>query len=312
MSEFVKPKIIISACLGFDNCRYDAEPVGNSFVKNLSRFVELKPVCPEVKIGLGVPRDPIRIVKNNNNLILIQPSTNKDLTKKIQNFSKNYLKNLKDIDGFILKSKSPSCGIKNAKIFSNSQTDKILLMGNGFFAESVSNKFPNIPIEDEERLDNFGIRKHFLERIFLYANFRNAIKSKSISNLIEFHSKNKLLLMSYNQSKLKTLGNIVGNNGGIKISELITTYEEILNQVLIKLPNRGSNINVMLHGFGYVSKFLKSDEKSSFLKLLDSYKNGKIPLSDSLSLLKSWINKFDQQYLMQQTFFNPYPEELMK
>ena len=311
MADFIKPKIIISACLGSDICRYDAEPVSNSFVRTLSRFVNIEPVCPEIKIGLGVPRDPIRIVRKNNNLKLVQPSTNKDLTKKMQDFSENYLKDLEDIDGFILKSKSPSCGISNAKIFFNSKTDKILSLGNGYFAESVRNKFSNMPIEHEESLDDFGIRKHFLERIFLYANFRNAVKSKSLSDLIEFHSRNKLLLMSYNQSELKTLGNIVANRDRVEINELINTYKETLYKVLIKFPNRGSNINVMLHGFGYLSKFLRSEEKKNFLELLDSYKNGN-PISSSLSLLKSWIIKFDQPYLMQQTFFNPYPEELMK
>ena len=311
MNNFEKPIVIVSSCLEFDSCRYNGELIPNEFVRNLSRFVNFKPICPEVSIGLGIPRDPIRIVENKNSLELIQPTSGKNLTKKINDFSTNYLNNL-EVDGFILKSRSPSCGIKDAKIFGSADSKITLRKQSGFFASRVIEKFPHLPIEHEGRLTNFRIREHFLTRIFLFARFRKIIESKSISELINFHTRNKLLLMSYNQSKLKVLGNIVANNRKDSLKNIFNSYKSTLYKSLIRLPSRGSNINVMLHGFGYFSKHLKPKEKGYFLDLLESYKNGKTPLSANLAVLKAWIIKFEENYLINQSFFAPYPEELIE
>ncbi len=309
--KFSKPKIVISKCIEFDNCRYNSQIIRSNFVSSLKPFVNFKPICPEVEIGLGVPRDPIRIIFEKNEKKLVQPSTNIDITDKMDNFSKTFLSNLNFIDGFILKSKSPSCGIKDVKIYPSKEKSAPIERGKGFFGEAVIKKFPNVAFEDETRLNNSIIKDHFLKRVFVFANFKE-IKSKfSINKLIEFHTNNKFLLMSYNQKQLKIMGNIIASHKKESLDDIIHDYETHLFQVFLKAPRCISNINVLLHAFGYFSKDITFKEKSLFLDSINKFKEGQVSINVPITVINSWIVRFEEEYLKNQTFFNPYPQELM-
>jgi uncharacterized protein YbgA (DUF1722 family)/uncharacterized protein YbbK (DUF523 family) len=310
-NNFAQPKILVSKCIEFDSCRYNGQMISSEFVKKLKKFVDFKPVCAEVEIGLGVPRNPIRIVEKNGKLTLIQPETKKDVTKDMINFSNKFLKDL-EIDGVILKSKSPSCGIKDVKIYPTAEKSAPLRKDKGFFGTAVTDKFPLYPIETEDRLRNHIIKEHFLRRIFTIAEFRKIKKKKSINELIKFHSKNKFLIMSYNQKELKQIGKIVANQDKKPINEILDEYEKHLKSAFSKSPRCTSNINVLNHTFGYVSKNLKSEEKKLFLKSIDQFREGHIGISVPVSIMKSWIIRFNQPYLGQQSYFSPYPEELIE
>jgi len=166
MREFVKPVVIISKCLGFAHCRYNGQIIPDEFVEKLKPYVEFRPVCPEVEIGLGVPRDPIRVILTDEKFRLIQPATGADVTGKMVDFAESFLNSADEIDGFILKSRSPSCGLKDVKIYTGLMDDNFVSKGSGFFARAVLDKFPNLAIEDEDRLKNYTIRKHFLTTLF--------------------------------------------------------------------------------------------------------------------------------------------------
>jgi uncharacterized protein YbbK (DUF523 family) len=172
MREFSKPILIVSKCLGFAHCRYDGLIVNDDFVDKLKGYVEFKPICAEVEIGLGIPRDPVRIVNINGKNRLIQPSTGRDLTDDMQNFTNSFLDSVGEVDGFILKSRSPSCGLKDVKIYSDKGDNVVIEKGSGFFGGAVLQKFPYLAVEDEARLSNFRIREHFLTQIYTFANFR--------------------------------------------------------------------------------------------------------------------------------------------
>ncbi len=309
--EFIKPIILVSKCIEFDSCRFNGQTISSDFVKKLKKFVDFKPICPEVEIGLGIPRKPIRIVEKNNELFLIQTETNTDVTEKMNNFSENFLNNIK-IDGAILKSKSPSCGIKTVKIYLSKKKSAPIRRDKGFFGLVVTSKFPMYPIENEDRLRNHIIKEHFLRVIFTLAAFREVKKKKSIKSLIDFHTKNKFLIMSYSQKQLKILGRITSNNKGKKIDEILEDYEYNLKQAFLESPHCSSNINVLNHTFGYISDDLEKDEKKLFLKSLNQFRDGHIGLSVPVSIMKSWIVRFDEPYLKKQTYFNPYPEDLME
>jgi uncharacterized protein YbbK (DUF523 family) len=188
MYKFPKPNIVISKCLGFAKCRYDGLIVFDTIVKRLKPFVNFIPVCPETEIGLGIPRDPIRVVSHKGKLHLYQPATDRDLTRQMIQFSKRYLASLKDVDGFILKSRSPSCGINRVKIYYGYQPDAKPGMGKGFFASAVKNKFPYLVIVDESSLKNLARRENFFTKIFSLARFRmlerNITESKHPLNKI--------------------------------------------------------------------------------------------------------------------------------
>lgn len=312
MINFDKPDIIISKCLGFAKCRYNGIVIHDKFVDRLRPYVKFHPVCPEVEIGLGVPRNPVRIVSVKNELKLIQPETKKDVTQKMNSFTSSFLENIQYVDGFILKNRSPSCGIKDVRIYPGLVKVASIGRGRGFFGDSVMKNFSHLAIEDEGRLLNFRIREHFLTKLFTLSSFRNVKASNSFKNLVNFHTRNKLLLMAYNQKELRELGKIVANQEKKTLEYVIDRYQEHLFHALSRAPSYSSAINILMHAMGYFKKGLSSREKAFFLDSLQKYRLEKIPLSTATSILGSWVIRFNEEYLMSQTFFKPYPEELVE
>ena len=312
MRKFPKPIVVASRCFEFDACRYNGQMIPNNFVEILEPWVELRPVCPELEIGLGVPRDPVRIVSKGGERKLVQPSTGRDLTPLMREFSARFLDTLGDADGFILKSRSPSCGLGDAKEFPDAENEAASGKGAGFFAEAVIGRFPGLAVEDEGRLRNFRIREHFLTKLYTLARFREVRKAGTANALVNFHTDNKLLLMSYSQKETKALGRITANARGIPPQEMIAGYGECLLRALASPQRRPSSINVLMHALGYFSGDLKGREKAYFLDLLTAYRNERIPLSAVLTVLESWVIKYGEDYLGRQTFFEPYPRALME
>jgi uncharacterized protein YbgA (DUF1722 family)/uncharacterized protein YbbK (DUF523 family) len=312
MKKFPKPVLVTSKCFEFDACRYNGVMIPNNFVQKLEPFIKFVPVCPEVEIGLGVPRDVIRVVEVKGKKLLVQPTTGKEVSKSMYKFADGFLNSLESVDGFILKSRSPSCGINNAKVFPNADNPVPIGKGPGLFAEKVLEKYPGVAIEDEGRLLNYNIREHFLTKLFTLARFREVKKKNTAKSLIEFQSDNKYIFMSYSQREMRVLGRIASNQNQLPIEEVVSEYEKHLQIALSNHPRRSTHINTLMHGLGYFSKKLTSKEKSYFLTLLENYRNAKVPLSALLSVLESWIIKYDVEYLARQTFFAPYPRELVE
>lgn len=308
--KYSRPRIVCSRCLGFDSCRYDGHMVRSELVDALKSYVDFVTPCPEADIGLGIPRHPIRVIKSKDGLKLIQPSTHLEFTKDMRAFTEDFLKNQKDIDGFILKSKSPSCGLGNVKIYGDMENMSNFSKGDGFFGEAVMEYFKTKAIEDETRLLNTKIRDHFLKKIFAFATFRG-VKEGKIKDLMDFHAQNKLLLMSYSQKEMRILGRILGGHKTNDEEQILRDYQYHLEMAFMKGPTYRSNINVLQHAFGYVSKKLSKEERTYFLDSLELYREDRVPLQSCLSMLFSWIIRFDVEYLLPQTFFNPYPRSLI-
>ena len=311
-NTYIKPTVVVSKCLEFSACRYNGELISDQTIRNLKPYVNYKTVCPEVEIGLGVPRDVIRLVGSGEENRLVQPSTNIDLTDKMQEFSEEFIEQLNDVDGFILKGRSPSCGINDAKIYSGASKSPCIGKGSGKFASKVLEKYSNLAIEDEGRLKNFTIREHFLTKLFSIAEFRHVKNLKNMNALNEYHSKNKYLFMGYNQLRLKKLGQALANHEKRNMDDVLEVYEEQLYLLFARAPKYTNNINVSQHIFGYFSKELTTKEKEYFLEMLEKYREKKVPISNVVSLLKAWVYRFENEYLLKQTFFSPYPEELLE
>ncbi|WP_287152441.1 DUF523 and DUF1722 domain-containing protein [Candidatus Solincola tengchongensis] len=311
MSGNPKPVLVISRCLGFAACRWNGEIVRDDFVDLLSSHVRFITVCPEMEIGLGVPRDPIHIETGKGGLRLVQPATGRDVTGEMLAFCASFLESLPQVEGFILKARSPSCGIGDVKIFPSGRSEAGAVdKGPGFFGGEVKRRFPLLPTESEGRLKNFRLREHFLVRIFTLARFREAVGRGTVASLVDFHSRHKFLLMSYNQTELKALGRLAANPERKRAAELFEVYGEHLRKALSRPPRYVSNINVLLHSLGYFSDRLTAREKSYFLDALQRYRERKIPLSVPVDIMNSWIIRFEEKYLAEQAFFRPYPEGL--
>ncbi len=312
MRKFARPRIVSSKCIEFEPCRYNGLIIRSSIVENLKKCAEFYPVCPEVEIGLGIPRDPVRVVEAEGKMELFQPATEKIFTKKMQDFSESFLNSLYDVDGFILKNRSPSCGVKNIKVYYGFKNPGSRRGGVGLFARKVLDKFSDLPVEDEGRLRNLAIRENFLTRLFTLAEFREITEKGDFNDLVEFQSRNKLLLLSYSQEYLRKMGRVLSDRHSKSLLDLKRDYGNFLRKALSSNPKITSNVNVLLHAMGYFSKGLSSHEKSFFLDSLQKYREGRIPLLVNLNILKSWIIRFGEDYLEKQTFFEPYPEDLMQ
>ena len=306
----IKPRIVISKCINFEACRYDGSKISSSIVEKLIPYVEFVPICPELEIGLNTPREALRLLQTDNETGLVSSRTGIDHTDSMKIFSLNYINNLSGIHGFILKSRSPSCGISNVKLYNIiGKATAISRKSRGIFGESVLEKYSYLAIEDEGRLSNLQIREHFLTKIFTLTQYDNL--KRDVRSLVNFHSANKYLFMAYNQSQLKTAGKIVANHSKKPIEIMFSDYKTALYAILSRKPRTGSIINVVQHIFGYFSKHLKSGEKVFFLQQIDMFREKKLPLSALTSLLKAWSLRFEQEYLLNQTFFEPFPAELI-
>jgi uncharacterized protein YbbK (DUF523 family)/uncharacterized protein YbgA (DUF1722 family) len=304
------PRIVVSKCLEFARCRYDGEGVSSELVRAMMPFVDFLPVCPELEIGLGVPRDPIRIVSGKGKTRLMQPSTGKDLTRKMQDFAARFLGSAGAVDGFILKARSPSCGIRNAKVFPSSTAARGTANGQGFFAAAAVRAFPLAVIEDEDRLLDSARREHFLTRAFTAARFRAAQTAGIPQALNRFHAEHRLLLMTCNADAIRRLGRIAANLERRPMRSVLTDYQAVLNRALATAPRRPACVNVLMHALDCLKTRLAARDKSSFLKLLKQYQQARVPLSAPVGVVQSWIVRFADDYLARQAFFRPYPQEL--
>jgi uncharacterized protein YbgA (DUF1722 family)/uncharacterized protein YbbK (DUF523 family) len=312
MTEFAIPNVVISRCITFDPCRWNGQMISSEPVEKMKKYINFITTCPESEIGLGVPRNPIRIVMNDEEQALIQSVTGIDVSKKMKSFTDGFLKSLRDVDGFILKEKSPSCGTKEVKIYSSlGKVSPISGKSSGFFGTEVLERFADMPIENEGRLLNLNIREHFFTRIFSLAYFRQIRKTGGINSLVIFHSQMKLILMAYNQSVMRIMGRITANREKKSEIDIMNEYEKNLKKAIANLPRLGSIINVLMHSLGYFSDKISSAEKQHFISMLEKYRKKKIPLSACTSILRSWIVRFDEKYLASQRFFTPFPDEMI-
>ncbi len=307
---FPEPIIVVSKCLEFDACRYNGERIAFHFIERLKPHVRFRPVCPEVEIGLGTPRDPIRIYLQGEKKSLYQPRTQRYLTREMNAFSRRFLEGLKEVDGFILKAKSPSCAITDAKIFPAATSERPAGEGTGLFAEKALKKFAARAFVDEERLNDADGRAGFLTKIFTLAGFREIKQEGRTAGLVRYHAENKLLFLAYHQETMREMGRIVANHEKRTFDEVVSTYESALMRLLARPPARDSWVNALAHAMGHFSEKTGALEKTRFLDALDEYREGKIPLSEPLETLQEWSARFGSEYLEAQTLFEPYPRAL--
>ena len=312
ITEFVKPRVVISKCIEFEHCRWNGLIIRSDAVKIFKPFFDFVPVCPEMEIGLGCPRDPIRLVHKEGDSRLIQPSTERDLTDSMRRFADDFLASVGEIEGFLLQNRSPSCGTGDVKIYAAPDTSRGVGKGPGTFAALAQERCGHLPIEDEGRLRNFGIREHFLTKVFLRARFRTVRETGTAGALVDFHTRNKMILSACSQKEMRLMGKIVANHEKRPPAEVIADYEEHLDLAIARPARIPSNINVLMHALGYFKEKLSGSEKAFFLKSLEQYRLKKVPLSVCTSLVKAWIVRFDEAYLEAQSFFEPYPDDLVE
>jgi uncharacterized protein YbgA (DUF1722 family)/uncharacterized protein YbbK (DUF523 family) len=302
----------ISSCLLGNAVRWNAGHKLDRFLTDtLGRFVEYVPVCPEVEAGFGVPRESFRLVGDPHNPRLMTFKTKVDHTERMQRWAAKRVRELEkeDLHGFIFKSDSPSSGMTRVKVYTDRGMPE--KKGVGIFARAFMEHFPLIPAEDDGRLHDPQIRENFIERIFTLQRWRDTVsRGKTIGNLIDFHTRNKLLILSHSPKHAGFMGKLVAEGKHMPKAELCAQYESVLMEALILKATSKKNLNVLQHVMGYFKKLLSGEEKQELLEVFDFYRQEFVPLLVPITLVNHYVRKYDQPYLKVQTYLNPHPVEL--
>ncbi|MCG8473676.1 MAG: DUF523 and DUF1722 domain-containing protein [Desulfobacterales bacterium] len=308
---YPKPVVVVSACLGFEACRYNGQMIEDSFVRSLKEHVTFIAVCPEKAIGLGVPRKPVRMAMIEKKPHLYQPATQEVFTEKMIGFAKDFFETCGPVDGFLLKNRSPSCGPGDVKVYDGTSKSAGSRRGRGLFAECAALEHPSAVMEDEGRLKSFELREQFLVRLYTLARFRQTSSQGSMRDLVSFQSTHKLLLLAWNQTRFRKCGRITANHEKKPLAEVYADYGAELQKIMTARPRTPSMINTLMHAFGWISEGLSPEERVFFLESLEEYRDERIPLSALLRLLKGYAVRFQKPYLLEQVLLSPFPSGLV-
>lgn len=301
----------ISSCLMGEKVRFDSGHKYHSFiVSTLGDFFEYKPFCPEMSIGLGVPREPIRLVKMDDKIKCIGTKTpSLEVTDQLIQCANDQKHWQADIYGYIVKKDSPSCGMERVKIYKNDMPDR---QGTGLYTQTLMQNFPNLPIEEEGRLGDPVLRENFIKRVFIYKRWQD-MKQKSLSwaNLTEFHGQHKLILFSHNQDLARKLGKELSESGQQDITEYAQHYISELMNILKIQATRKNHVNVLQHIQGYLKRELDKSDKEELSQLIEAYRLGQVPLIVPITILRHHFRKAPNEYINNSYYMKPHPKELM-
>ncbi len=307
-----KIKLGISTCLLGENVRYDGGHKLDRFLTDtFGQYVQYVPVCPEVECGLGVPRESMRLEGDPNSPRLVTIRTKQDMTDRMIRWAQKRVAEIENVDlcGFIFKSKSPSSGMGRVRVYR--KEGKPVKKGVGIFAKVFMEHFPLLPVEDEGRLRDPRLRENFIERIFTLKRWREVItKKESRENVVDFHTKHKLLILSHSPKHCQAMGRLVARVKDLSLREFYQQYQTLLIESVHLKATPKKNANVLQYMMGYFKEQLSSDEKQELLEVVDHYRTGSLPLVAPLTLIGHYVRKFDQPYLKQQVYLNPHPLEL--
>ncbi|WP_213875276.1 DUF523 and DUF1722 domain-containing protein [Pseudomonas sp. dw_358] len=307
-----KPRLAISACLMGDEVRYNAGHKQSLLCRDaLAEHFDFARICPEVAIGLGIPREPIRLVgEPASPRVVGTVNTQLDVTEPLQTYGQKMADELEDICGYIFMQKSPSCGLERVKVYRDNGAPQPG-GGRGAYAQAFCAARPDLPVEEEGRLNDPVLRENFLVRVFAYADWQHLLKDGlSRRALTEFHARYKYQLMANNPPQYKALGKLLGSMGDADAREIGPRYFSHLMTALKRCATRGTHSNVLLHLSGYLKHHIDAADKQELLHLIDQYREGIVPLVVPLTLLKHQFRRHPDPYIAQQVYLQPHPENL--
>lgn len=308
-----KPLIGISACLLGEAVRYNKGNTQDKWITNeLNKYVDFYPVCPEMDMGLGVPREEIHLyyTKDDPKNQKLRSKFSKVELTTLANKTYDEMNEKSDkelLDGFILMRKSPSCGLGNIKTVRDDEEGNIKLL-QGLYARNLEKRYPSLPKEDSGRMKNLVLREHFVKNIFAHFRFTDLeIKSSALQ---EFHKKYKYVLMEHDQDNMKLLGNVIANHEKFPIDKVFEDYKYLFF-ITMNIPATVQNrYNVLHHLMGYLKKRLKREDKENMIEMFGDYKDGITSYNISVSLINFFVKKYKIDYLEDHYYFNLYPKEL--
>ena len=307
----------ISACLLGAKVRYDGQHKRDTFlVDELGPLVEWVPVCPEVEVGMGVPRESVRLVVDRSGAgpRMVGLETGADWTARMERFASARASALarEELSGFVLKAKSPSCGMARVKLYADLEARTPLPeKGTGLFAAALARALPNLPVEEEGRLEDARLRENFIERIFAFARLRELWRGRwTLGGLVAFHAAHKMALLAHTTDGYRALGRLVAQGKSFGRAELRARYEAGFMATLARPTTPGRHANVLMHLLGHLKTQLEPADKQELLGLIEEHRHGHLPLVVPLTLLAHHARRHGAAYLLAQTYLTPRVEEL--
>ncbi len=298
----------ISSCLLGQEVRFDAQHKRDAYiVGTLSHYFEFHPFCPEVEIGLGIPRATIRLVKQDDQLRCVgakDPSI--DVTDRLRYRAMELVDAHAGLCGYILKKDSPSCGMSRVKVW---HKDLATRDGVGIYAQEMMRNNPLLPVEEEGRLGDPGLRENFIQRVYVLHRWKTMLADElNARSLTTFHARHKLIIMSH--ADYRELGQLLATLTKDNVQAVADQYILQLMQLLKKRATRSSHVNVLQHIQGYLKKALTADDKVEMCEVIESYRRGDVPLIVPITLLKHHFRKTPDPYIDDSYYMSPYPQEL--
>jgi len=307
-----KIRVGISSCLLGLEVRFDKGHKRDSYINGtLGDYFEFVPVCPEMAIGLGTPREPIRLVGDANRPRAVGVKTaGLDVTEALEAYGLQMSRELQGISGYILKRASPSCGMERVKLYSPNG-----MPGghtSGVYARVFMQAQPLLPVEEEGRLSDPILRENYLQRVFVYHRWQ-VLEAQGMTpaRLVDFHTRHKLILMAHSQAAYQFLGQMVARAGSEPIQALSQAYVAELMETLKRRASRKRHANVLEHLMGYLKRALATEDKAEMLETIEAYRLGQVPLVVPITLLKHHFRRHPVPYVQDQYYLDPHPKELM-
>lgn len=303
----------MSSCLLGEEVRFDGGHKHDRFLTDvLGQHVEWVPVCPEVEIGLPVPRDTLRLVGAPDAPRLVQEKTGEDLTPRMQRYSQDRVRALAelDLDGYVLKRASPTCGLFRVRVYRDNGIPAA--DGRGLFAEALTSALPALPVEEEGRLNDPAIRENFIERVFAAARWRGFVAARPRArDLVAFHTAHKLAVLAHSPAHYARLGRLTATAGRALTHAALDEYHVLLMDAYAVRATRGRHANVLTHMAGYFKRDLAADQRAELVEVIGEYRRGLVPLVVPLTLVKHHVRRLGVGYLADQVYLTPHPKDLM-
>lgn len=306
-------KVGISSCLLGQRVRFDGGHKRDSYIMSvLAPFFTFVPICPELEVGMGVPRETVRLVGSAETPSMIGVKSGEDWTDRMNRNSKKRVvqSDLREICGYILKKDSPSCGMERVKLYGSSPTPKRI--GRGLFVTVLIDQFPLLPIEEEGRLNDAAIRENFIERVFAYHRFQVLFRKRwSRGEVVEFHARHKYLLLAHSPKHYQELGRLVAQIKSLPAAEFRDRYSTVFMEGMAVKATRKKQTNVLMHILGFLRNHLDESDRRSIRDVIDDYHRGLTPLVVPITLLGHYARKHNVSYIVDQVYLAPHPKELM-
>ena len=311
MQQLEKIKVGISSCLMGQKVRFDSGHKRNAYINNvLANYFEFTSYCPEVDIGLGIPREPIRLVEIDAQVRCVGTrNTDLDVTDALYESADKQIDWHQQLCGYILKKDSPSCGMERVRLYKGEIPERV---GSGIYARRLMQNFPQLPVEEEGRLEDSLLRENFIQRVYIYSRWKKLVAAQvSFRDLSEFHARHKYIYMSHNQALTRELGSWLAASHQTDMAEVAPQYLSGMMNLLKHVATRKNHVNTLQHIQGYLKKHLHEDDKMELTENIDQYRRGLLPLIVPITLLRHHFRHHPNTYISNSYYMQPHPAELM-